>query len=95
MPIGVQSKLKDLCKTRWTKRDAATVRKANGFLPNICTFELLISSSIAMRLQSSLRSLTVKLQKQSKNILQAYDQVSDVQLELERMKENCEEEFHL
>ena len=42
-----------------------------------------------------LRGLTVKLQKGSKDILQAYDQVSDVQLELELMKENCKEEFRM
>ena len=47
-----------------------------------------------MRLLSSLRGLTVKLQKQSKDLV-AYDLVADVQLELELLKINCEEEFHL
>ena len=39
-----------------------------------------------MKLLSSLRGLTVKFQKQSKDILAAYDQVADVQLELELLK---------
>ena len=48
-----------------------------------------------MRLFSSLQGLTVKLQRQSKDILDAYDQVMDIQLELELLKCNLEEEFHL
>ena len=47
-----------------------------------------------MRLLSSLRGLTIKLHKQSKDILQAYEQVLDVQLEMELIMENCEEKFH-
>ena len=74
--------------------DPDTVTKASGFLHHITTFEFLVLFCVAMRLLSSLRGLTIKLQKQSKDILQAYEQVSDVQLELELMAENCEEEFH-
>ena len=66
-----------------------------GFLRQITNFEFLVSFSIVMRLLSSLRGLTVKLQKQSKDILAAYDQVADVQLELELLKSNSEGEFHL
>ena len=53
--------------------DPDTVTKANGFLHHITTFEFLVSFSVAMRLLSSLRGLTIKLQKQSKDILQAYE----------------------
>ena len=53
--------------------DPDTVTKANGFLLHITTFEFLVSFSVAMRLLSSLCGLTIKLQKQSKDILQAYE----------------------
>lgn len=74
--------------------DPDTMTKANGFLHHITTFEFLVSFCVAMRLLSSLHGLTIKLQKQSKDILQAYEQVSDVHLELELMTKNCVEEFH-
>ena len=47
-----------------------------------------------MRVITSLRSLTVKLQKKSNDILAAYELVSTVWLDLELLKSNCEEEFH-
>ena len=74
--------------------DSETIAKANGFLHQICSFQFLVSFSIAMRIFSSLRSLTVNLQKKTQSILTAYEHVSDVQLELEILKTNCEEEFH-
>lgn len=70
-------------------------KKASGFLHHITNFEFLISYSIAMRLLSSFCGLTINLQKQSKDIQLAYEQVADVQRsELELMTENCEEDFH-
>ena len=51
--------------------------------------------TITMRLLSSLRPVTVKLQKHSSNILKAYAQLSDVQLDLELLKLSCGEEFHI
>ena len=48
-----------------------------------------------MRILSSLHFLTIKLQKKSNDILAAYEHVSNVQMELEMLKSNCEEEFHL
>jgi len=48
-----------------------------------------------MTLLSSLRGVTVKLQKRSQDVLMAYELASDVQLELELMKVNCDDEFHL
>ena len=47
-----------------------------------------------MRILTSLRSLTVKLQKQTNDVLAAYKHVSSVHLDLELLKSNCEEEFH-
>ena len=44
-----------------------------------------------MRILSSLRSLTVNLQKKANDILAAYEHISDIMLQL---KTNCEEEFH-
>ena len=75
---GISSRVVDYGDWSW---DSDTVTKANGFL--ITNFEFLVLFSIAMRLLSSLGGLTVKLQKQSKDILAAYDQVADVLLELE------------
>lgn len=59
------------------------------------SFEFKNSVSITMRLLSSLRPVTVKLQKCSSDILKVYAQLSDVQLDLELLKLNCEEEFHI
>ena len=41
-----------------------------------------------------LRSLTINLQKRASDILTAYEHISDIMLELELLKTNCEEEFH-
>ena len=74
--------------------DSETLAKASGFLHQISSFQFLVSFSIAMRIFSCLRSLTINLQKKTHSILTAYEHVSDVQLEFELMKTNCEEEFH-
>ena len=75
--------------------DTKTVTKARGFLFQLKSFEFLLAFNITMRLLSTLRSLTVKLQKTSNDILAAYELVSEVQMDLELLKINCEEEFHL
>ncbi len=72
--------------------DSETITKANGFLRQMATFEFIVSSSVTMRLLSSLRPVTVKLQKRSTDILKAYE-LTDVQLYLELLSTNCEE-FH-
>ena len=48
---------------------------------------------IIMRILSSLRSLTVNLQKRANDIFAAYEHISDIMLELELLKTNCEEEI--
>lgn len=73
--------------------DSETLTKANGFRHQVSSFEFLVSFNITMRIFSSLRSLTVNLQKKTHDILAAYEHVSDVQLEMELLKINCEEEF--
>lgn len=74
--------------------DSETLTKANGFLRQLCSFEFLITFCITMRILSSLRSLTVNLQNRTNDILVAYEHISEVMLELELLKTNCEEEFH-
>ena len=69
--------------------------KARGFLHQLVSFEFLITFNVTMRILSSLRFLTVKLQKKSNNILTAYEHVSDVLMDLELLKTNFEDEFHL
>ena len=56
--------------------------------------QFLVTICITMRILSSLRSLTVNLQKKANDILAAYEHISDIMLELELLKTNCEEEFH-
>ena len=51
----------------------------------------LLRIRIVLRILSSLRSLTVDLQKKANDILAAYEHIM---LELELLKTNCEEEFH-
>ncbi len=75
--------------------DPDTLTKARGFLHQLNSFEFLLTFNVTMRILSSLRTLTVKLQKASIDILAAYKLVTEVQLDLELMKINCEEEFHL
>lgn len=75
--------------------DSDTITKANGFLHQITNFEFIVSFYVTMTLLSSLRGVTVKLQKRSQDVLMAYELASDVQLELELMKVNCDDEFHL
>lgn len=74
--------------------DTETITKARGFLYQCNSFEFVLAFNITMRFLSSLRSLTVKLQKSSTDILAAYELVSEVQLDLELLKTDCEEEFH-
>ena len=69
--------------------DPDTVTNTNGFLHNICKFEFFISFFVTKRLLNSLCGLNSQTSEGSKDILQAHDQVTDVQLELELMKENC------
>ena len=76
----------------WTW-DTDTLIKARGFLHQLLSFEFLVAFNITMRVLTILRSLTVKLQKKSNDILAAYELVSTVQLDLELLKTNCEEEF--
>ena len=52
--------------------------KARGFLHQLVSFEFLVTFNVTMRVLSSLRSLTVKLQKESSDILAAYEHVSEV-----------------
>ena len=73
--------------------DSDTLTKANAFLHAITTFDFVVTFCIAMRVLSILRGVTVKLQKQCQDILAAFDPVSDVQLELQLMRDNSEEEF--
>ena len=75
--------------------DTETLTKARGFLHQLVSFEFLVTFNVTMRVLSSLRSLTVKLQKKSSDILAAYEHVSEVITDLELLKTNCEEEFHL
>ena len=48
-----------------------------------------------MNIFSILRGMTIKLQKQCQDILAAYELTSDVQLDLELLRANSEEEFHI
>ena len=75
--------------------DTETITKARGFLHQLNSFEFLVAFNVTMRILNSLHSLTVKLQKASNDILGAYELVSEVQMNLELLKTNYEEEFHL
>ena len=75
--------------------DGESVTKASGFLQQMESFEFIVAASITMRLLSSFRLVTVSLQKHSSNIFKAYTQLSDVELDLELLKLNGEQEFHI
>ena len=53
--------------------DPETLTKAIGFLHQLAGFEFLVTFNVVMKVLSSLRSLTVNLQKKSNDILAAYE----------------------
>ena len=55
----------------------------------------MVAFNITLRFLSFLGSLTIKLQKKSNDVLAAYELVFTIRLDLELLKSNCEEEFHL
>ena len=75
--------------------DTDTLVKARSFLHQLLSLEFVVAFNIIMRILSSFYFLTVKLQKQSSDVLAAYEHMSSIQLDLELLKNNCEEEFHL
>ena len=79
-----------MCLCIWAM--VLTLTKARGFLHQLLRFEFLLTFNVTMRILSILRSLT---QKKSNDILAAYEYVSEVQMDLELLKTNCEDEFHL
>lgn len=85
------------CSSEYGERswDTQTLTKARGFLHQLVSFEFLVTFNVTMRVLSSLRSLTVKLQKKSSDILAAYEHVLEVITDLELLKTNCAEEFRL
>uniref|UniRef100_A0A1X7V4Q2 Uncharacterized protein n=1 Tax=Amphimedon queenslandica TaxID=400682 RepID=A0A1X7V4Q2_AMPQE len=74
--------------------DTETLTKARGFLHQLQSFEFFVTFQVTMTVLSSLRSLTIKLQKKSQDILAAYEEVGGVMSYFEVLKTNCEEEFH-
>ena len=74
--------------------DAETHQKANGFLHQLSSFKFFIAISITMRLLSTVRSVTVKLQYRALDVVRAYELVGDVLNEFESLKINVDEKFH-
>ncbi|ORU94881.1 MAG: hypothetical protein A6F71_09870 [Cycloclasticus sp. symbiont of Poecilosclerida sp. M] len=74
--------------------DSKSITKANGYIHQLASSEFIVTFLTTMRILSSLRCLTINLQKKVNDILAAYDHVSDVQMEFELLRVNCEEEFH-
>ena len=74
--------------------DTETLTKARGLIHQLVSFEFLVTFNVTTSLERS-RSLTIKLQKKSSDILAAYEHVSEVITDLELLKTNCQEEFHL
>ena len=85
--------------------DTETLTKARGFLHQLQSFEFFVTFQVTLRVLSSLRSLTIKLQKKSQDTLiklqkksqdtlAAYEEVGGVMSYFKVLKTNCEEEFH-
>ena len=68
--------------------DSQTWTKANSFLHQHNSFEFLVSFCITMRVFSNLRYVTINLQKRTHDVNSVYENISDVQLELELLKKN-------
>lgn len=83
------------CSSEYGEWSWDTETLTRGFLHQLVSFEFLVTFNVTIRVLSSLRSLTVKLQKKSSDILAAYEHVSKVVTDFELLKINCEEEFHL
>ena len=68
--------------------DMETLTKARGFLHQLVSLEFLVTFNVTMKILSSLRALSLKLQKKSNDILAAYEAVPDVVTDLEQLKTN-------
>ena len=75
--------------------DLETLTKVNGFCHQLISFEFLVTFRVTMRILKSLQCLTITMQKKPNSIIAAYEHVPGVQLELELLRSNCEEEFHI
>jgi hypothetical protein len=73
--------------------DAETTAKANGFLHHITSTSFFIAAKILLHCLSLLRGITVKLQRKSTDVLQAYNQLVEVHNELHLLRQNVVEEF--
>ena len=73
--------------------DGDTVTKANGFLFQLQSPSFLICFKILLEILQSLRSLTLKLQMQTIDVVYAYKQVKSVLSSLKKMRESSTEEF--
>ena len=62
--------------------NSETRQKATGFSYQVSSFNFFIAISVTMRLLSTLRSVTVKLQHRSLDIISAYEQINAVQMNL-------------
>ena len=73
--------------------DGETNVKANGFLYQLQSSSFLISFKILLEVLSSLRSLTLRLQKEAMDVFYAHSQVNSVVATLKKIRDQAEKEF--
>ena len=73
--------------------DGNTVTKANGFLFQLQSPSFLICFKILLEILQSMRSLTLKLQMQTTDVVYAYKQVKAALSSLKKMRESSAKDF--
>ncbi|XP_062512799.1 52 kDa repressor of the inhibitor of the protein kinase-like [Corticium candelabrum] len=74
--------------------DGNTITKANGYLYQLQSPSFLVCFKILLEILQCLKGLTGKLRMQASDVMYAYKQVQSVRLILQKMREDCVQEFN-
>ena len=74
--------------------DGDTITKTNGYLYQLQSPSFLVCFKILLEILQCLKGLTVKLQMQASDVMYAYEPVQSVLSILEKMRDNCVQEFN-
>ena len=73
--------------------DADTKTKANGLLHAICSFEFIVTILCVLKILTVIKPISIKLQKKTNDIVQAYSMVREVLQELQAIREEADTHF--
>ena len=73
--------------------DRDTLSKASSYYHAICSFQFIVSLVVTMKTLAIIKPISVKLQKKSNDIIQAYKMISRTEEELRDARDNAEQVF--